>query len=410
MSLRRGAPWGTLDLSDGTTVSVIGVQGSDGDRARARSARSGRPSRRTPLSRAGSRRRRTSARSRVRSRVNSSSSSRAHCSQWGAKASPSRSRPRRRRSSYGASTQTSTVCRDVEPRRAAADALEDQQRHRLDDHGLGELPGDPVVAAVAARTSLAQRVKQLRRAARRRAGARPAGEQVVHVHDRAPSSNPAATASARVRLAGAGRTVEAQQPTGAEASAGAARAGQDSCGVVTRPAEAAVGRHRLDDLAHRRPGGRGWCARRARRTWRAGTRPSRRSGAGAAPEPVSGVWTSPAPSSPVRCRPGGAQGSGARSLPVGPLAMNPPPATVTTPSRGSTYDRDAEERRRPRLEALVVVEQAGHQQPGAGGDLGDDAGRRRSTRRCRSRRRSRTPGPRPRRAARRSGPVAPPAG
>jgi Bacterial PH domain len=34
VSLRRGAPWGTLDLSDGTTISVMGVQGSDGTRAR----------------------------------------------------------------------------------------------------------------------------------------------------------------------------------------------------------------------------------------------------------------------------------------------------------------------------------------------------------------------------------------
>lgn len=34
VSLRRGAPWGTLDLSDGTTVSLVGVQGSDGERAR----------------------------------------------------------------------------------------------------------------------------------------------------------------------------------------------------------------------------------------------------------------------------------------------------------------------------------------------------------------------------------------
>ncbi len=34
VSLRRGAPWGTLDLSDGTTISVMGVQGSDGARAR----------------------------------------------------------------------------------------------------------------------------------------------------------------------------------------------------------------------------------------------------------------------------------------------------------------------------------------------------------------------------------------
>jgi len=34
VSLRRGAPWGTLDLSDGTTISMNGVQGSDGERAR----------------------------------------------------------------------------------------------------------------------------------------------------------------------------------------------------------------------------------------------------------------------------------------------------------------------------------------------------------------------------------------
>jgi hypothetical protein len=34
VSLRRGAPWGTRDLSDGTTISLIGVQGSDGERAR----------------------------------------------------------------------------------------------------------------------------------------------------------------------------------------------------------------------------------------------------------------------------------------------------------------------------------------------------------------------------------------
>ena len=34
LSLRRGAPWATLDLSNGTTTSVMGIQGSDGDRAR----------------------------------------------------------------------------------------------------------------------------------------------------------------------------------------------------------------------------------------------------------------------------------------------------------------------------------------------------------------------------------------
>jgi len=34
VQLRRGAPWATLDLSDGTPISLVGVQGSDGDRAR----------------------------------------------------------------------------------------------------------------------------------------------------------------------------------------------------------------------------------------------------------------------------------------------------------------------------------------------------------------------------------------
>lgn len=33
ISLRRGAPWAALDLSDGTTVSVLAIQGSDGARA-----------------------------------------------------------------------------------------------------------------------------------------------------------------------------------------------------------------------------------------------------------------------------------------------------------------------------------------------------------------------------------------
>jgi hypothetical protein len=34
ISLRPGAPWAELDLSDGTTVSAVGIQGSDGQRAR----------------------------------------------------------------------------------------------------------------------------------------------------------------------------------------------------------------------------------------------------------------------------------------------------------------------------------------------------------------------------------------
>lgn len=34
VNLRRGAPWAGIDLSDGTSVSALGIQGSDGERAR----------------------------------------------------------------------------------------------------------------------------------------------------------------------------------------------------------------------------------------------------------------------------------------------------------------------------------------------------------------------------------------
>ena len=34
LRLRRGAPWAEMDLSDGTTIPVMAIQGSDGDRAR----------------------------------------------------------------------------------------------------------------------------------------------------------------------------------------------------------------------------------------------------------------------------------------------------------------------------------------------------------------------------------------
>ncbi len=34
ISLPRGAPWAGFDLADGTSVAVMGIQGSDGDRAR----------------------------------------------------------------------------------------------------------------------------------------------------------------------------------------------------------------------------------------------------------------------------------------------------------------------------------------------------------------------------------------
>jgi hypothetical protein len=33
INLRRGAPWAGMDLSDGTSISMLGIQGSDGQRA-----------------------------------------------------------------------------------------------------------------------------------------------------------------------------------------------------------------------------------------------------------------------------------------------------------------------------------------------------------------------------------------
>lgn len=33
VNLRRGAPWAGFDLADGTSISVIAIQGSDGERA-----------------------------------------------------------------------------------------------------------------------------------------------------------------------------------------------------------------------------------------------------------------------------------------------------------------------------------------------------------------------------------------
>lgn len=35
VTLRPGSPWAVLDLSDGSSVAAMGIQGSDGDRARA---------------------------------------------------------------------------------------------------------------------------------------------------------------------------------------------------------------------------------------------------------------------------------------------------------------------------------------------------------------------------------------
>ncbi|MFL6024743.1 MAG: PH domain-containing protein [Marmoricola sp.] len=34
VNLRRGAPWAGIDLSDGTSISALAIQGSDGERAK----------------------------------------------------------------------------------------------------------------------------------------------------------------------------------------------------------------------------------------------------------------------------------------------------------------------------------------------------------------------------------------
>ena len=79
----------------------------------------------------------------------------------------------------------------------------------------------------------------------------------------------------------------------------------------------------------------------------------------ARPVPVSGVCTSPAPSSPVRWRPGGAHGTGARSLArSGPTGDEAAAGTVAIAGGGAADDRQPEEGGGPRVEGLVVVEEA----------------------------------------------------
>ena len=74
----------------------------------------------------------------------------------------------------------------VEPGCAAADALEHEQRHRLDRDGLGELAGQPVVAPVAPRPPLAQRPQESVELLVDAGEPRPPGEQVVHVQQARP--------------------------------------------------------------------------------------------------------------------------------------------------------------------------------------------------------------------------------
>ena len=259
---------------------------------------------------------RTSARSRVRSRAKSSASSAAHCSQCGANASPSRSmptlasarrtapRPRPAPSEVGEAaaplpTPSSDQQRQRAPRRPS------RRTRRPASRSGGSCPADPRPAVAAARRagrrppgSPDQPGKRSSMCTTRAPGRRARG------HRRRPASSCPTRPGRRRRSAGRRRASAGARSRPARRTVGERRTHQAS----PRPA---VGRHRVDDLVARRAGGPGWCARRARRTWRAGTTPSRRSAAARAPEPVSGVCTSPAPSSPVRCRSGAPTGSAA---------------------------------------------------------------------------------------------------
>ena len=122
--------------------------------------------------------------------------------------------------------------------------------------------------------------------------------------------------------------------------------------------------------------------------WRNHTRsPIRSSAAG---WPVSGVWTSPAPSSPVRCRPGGAHGTGERSVAGGAARDEAAAVDGRHRRRGLARHPQAEERRRARLEGRVVVEDARAPAGPTRRRSRSPRGRRRWPRPTRSRRRSRT--------------------
>ena len=216
----------------------------------------------------------------------------------------------------------------------------------------------PVVAPVAAGPALGQRPQQASRAARPRRPARASPRSGRRC------ARPAAPGRRRERggergLPRAGRAVDADQPAGTERGAAGTRPGRATeldHGSEGEPV-ATVGRDLLDEPRRPTAGARCWRARRARRTWRAGTRPGRRSPAVAAGCPVSGVCTSPAPSSPVRCSPAGAHGVGSRSLPAGPDATSPPPCTVATWGDGRRVTGRPKNAAGRGCEGLVVVEQ-----------------------------------------------------
>ena len=284
---------------------------------------------------------RTSARSRVRSRANTSASSTAHCSQCGAKASPSRAMPRSIRRCVRRLDPDQHRDEVGEAGRSAADALDDQQRSGIHHDPLGELSGHPVVAAVGARPVLGEGSQQVVRAGRRPPAGRTSPGRGRPCAPRWPPG-PAARS----------RPPRSSCPSrrGRRGRSGGRCRGSVGGPVASDRISAGVGPGDAAGLTRRAPG-RGRTAR-CRRSRRPASRCTRLVCSASSPDlacrnhtqspicssrapgPVSGVCTSPAPSRLVRCRSGGAHGIGSRSLPEAPLATKPPPATVARPPPG----------------------------------------------------------------------------
>ena len=192
-----------------------------------------------------------------------------------------------------------------------------------------------------------------RAAATTRTSPTPANDQ--------PTSSPSTAAAPRVGLVVArrARARRTPRPRPAAAAARPSSARRSDDWSQERLAVAAVGRDLVDDAVALQQQQRGEPLaqlpglRVAQVHAIAGPQRARRA------RPVSGVCTSPAPSSAVSRSPAGGTASGAGRGRPGPDAGYPPPSTVATRVTGPPHDRDAEERRGPRPERAVVVEQPG---------------------------------------------------
>ena len=316
-----------------------------------------------------------------------------------------------------ASTHASTVIRSAMRGRPRAGALEDQERTRRRRHGLGVPARVPVVAPQLPASPPGQRPERIASRCAAGAGARASRRRArrmwtTRAADRSPPPR-------RERgLAGPGGAVDADQPALAEGRRAAALG--DSTIEEAVPTRAAGG-------LRRRGHGRGTTRRRPRdpspsRRWTSLTcsksspdfacRNHTRSPipSVAAGCPVSGVCTSPAPSSSVRCSPGGAHGTGSRSV-AGGAARRGARRRARSPPAGRAAGTTGARRTPPGGGRRTG---SGRRGPAPAGPTRprprSPPGRRPWPRPTRSRRRSRTPGRRPRPAPRRSRGAAPRSG